>query len=290
MSARIDESFMLDDLIGTVYGPFSFRTTADRVDALVEATGDDQNRWDRFAPPSLAGALLFVVTPHLLADPGVGDIAGSVIHGDQSFVWHRPIPLETDLVITGTITKARERGGVIFLGFDLGVSADGSILEGSSTFLMSGGAPPAGGSQEQVEPGALAGSELTPVMLAAPPAVGEEIAPVARSVSRADLVRYAAASGDFNPIHWDHAAAVRAGLPGVVVHGLLQSAWLTQVASSLVPGTRPLAEAKFRYRAPLRPAVDTRVLGSRVDENRFDLRLDGGGTTFVTGTIIGSDR
>jgi len=39
--------------------------------------------------------------------------------------------------------------------------------------------------------------------------------------TRTDLVRYAGASGDFNPIHYSEAMAARAGLPGVVAHGLL---------------------------------------------------------------------
>jgi acyl dehydratase len=40
-------------------------------------------------------------------------------------------------------------------------------------------------------------------------------------VTRADLVRYAGASGDFNPIHWSDRVAASVGLPGVVAHGML---------------------------------------------------------------------
>lgn len=39
-------------------------------------------------------------------------------------------------------------------------------------------------------------------------------------VTTGDLVRYAGASGDFNPIHYDHHAARDAGLDGVIAHGL----------------------------------------------------------------------
>ncbi|NIP92489.1 MAG: hypothetical protein GWO24_03050, partial [Akkermansiaceae bacterium] len=62
------------------------------------------------------------------------------------------------------------------------------------------------------------------------PETGSEIAPLLKSASRADLVRYAGITRDFNPIHWDHEAAVEAGLPGVIVHGLLMASWVTQAA------------------------------------------------------------
>lgn len=49
---------------------------------------------------------------------------------------------------------------------------------------------------------------------------GQEL-PVRRfSVTRGDLVRYAGASGDLNPIHWSDRVAVSVGLPGVIAHGM----------------------------------------------------------------------
>ena len=43
-------------------------------------------------------------------------------------------------------------------------------------------------------------------------------------VTRADLVRYAGASGDFNPIHWSDRTARAVGLPGVIAHGMFTMA------------------------------------------------------------------
>src|SRR5688572_23530982 len=43
-------------------------------------------------------------------------------------------------------------------------------------------------------------------------------------VTRADLVRYAGASGDFNPIHWSDRVATSVGLPGVIAHGMFTMA------------------------------------------------------------------
>jgi acyl dehydratase len=53
---------------------------------------------------------------------------------------------------------------------------------------------------------------------------GTELPPLSLRVTRADLVRYAGASGDFNPIHWSDRVASSVGLPGVIAHGMLTMA------------------------------------------------------------------
>ncbi|WP_256104939.1 MaoC/PaaZ C-terminal domain-containing protein [Streptomyces sp. ODS05-4] len=65
-------------------------------------------------------------------------------------------------------------------------------------------------------------------------------------LTRADLVRYAAASGDHNPIHWSDARAAEVGLPGVVAHGMLSmglaatalTEWAGEGAAVVEYGTR----------------------------------------------------
>ena len=51
-------------------------------------------------------------------------------------------------------------------------------------------------------------------------AVGDVIGTRSVVVDRARLVRYAGASGDFNPIHWNDTVAESVGLPGVIAHGM----------------------------------------------------------------------
>ncbi len=51
-------------------------------------------------------------------------------------------------------------------------------------------------------------------------AVGDVIGTRSVVVDRARLVRYAGASGDFNPIHWNDTVAEGVGLPGVIAHGM----------------------------------------------------------------------
>jgi len=49
---------------------------------------------------------------------------------------------------------------------------------------------------------------------------GTQIAPKSYRVTRLDLVKYAGASGDFNPIHWSERIARSVDLPGVIAHGM----------------------------------------------------------------------
>ncbi len=53
---------------------------------------------------------------------------------------------------------------------------------------------------------------------------GTELPSLELRVTRGDLVRYAGASGDFNPIHWSDRVATGVGLPGVIAHGMLTMA------------------------------------------------------------------
>jgi len=53
---------------------------------------------------------------------------------------------------------------------------------------------------------------------------GQQIPPAEYTVRRANLVMYAGASGDFNPIHWNERFAKTVGLPDVIAHGMFTMA------------------------------------------------------------------
>jgi acyl dehydratase len=56
------------------------------------------------------------------------------------------------------------------------------------------------------------------------------------TVTRDDLVRYAAASGDHNPIHQDDQVARSVGLPGVIAHGMYTMALAARAVETWFPG------------------------------------------------------
>jgi acyl dehydratase len=102
--------------------------------------------------------------------------------------------------------------------------------------------------------------------------VGDELPPLTVTVTRADLVRYAGASLDFNPIHWSERTATGVGLPNVIAHGM----WTMGAAARLVtdwagdPGALVSYGTKFT-----RPVV--------VPDDGI------GATVEFTGTVTGKD-
>ena len=70
-------------------------------------------------------------------------------------------------------------------------------------------------------------------------------------VTRADLVRYAGASGDFNPIHWSDRVATSVGLPGVIAHGMLTMALAGRAVSEWTGDPGALVEYQVRFGRPV---------------------------------------
>jgi acyl dehydratase len=278
----------LDGLAGRTFGPVPVDTTRGRVSDLVAATGDDPQRWASSLPPSFANVVLFAVAPAFLSDPVVRPFTRSLIHSEQSFTWHGPLAASTPLEATGTLEAVRERSGLHLATFSCEASSEGEPwVTGSSVFLLSDAAATA--ADEEPEPLADLRPPVDPVEPMGLPTSGEPIPAVRVGASRADLVHYAAATRDWNPIHWDHDAARAAGLPGTIVHGLLMTAWMGRVASRFAPGSSPLRSMRARFRAPLRPGIGAEVAGSvgsvEADGADLDLTLASGEDRMVTARI-----
>lgn len=84
------------------------------------------------------------------------------------------------------------------------------------------------------------------------------------TVTRADLVRYAAASGDHNPIHQDDDVARAVGLPGVIAHGMYTMALAARAVGEWFPGAEVVSlGCKFTNPVvvPAEGGVDIEVAG-----------------------------
>ena len=277
------------DMEDMVIGPVTHRVDDDRIAAFVATTGDDARRWTRVAPPGYAAVLLFAVAGDFLWDPRIADYVRTLIHVDQQFTYPGPVHAGDAVVVTGRVDRVRERAGTFFVTFAAeGTVGERVVMSSRSTFLMSDQAAAAPGGDEG-EP--VAGERAPNEEIQRQPFTGiGDLEPVAKSASRSDLVKYAAASADFNPLHWDHDAARAAGLDGVVVHGLLMHAWLAQYAASLTPNDAPVATIKTRFRNALRPAAAAQVSGAvreiAADGGTAELKLElaSAGSDIVTAT------
>lgn len=100
--------------------------------------------------------------------------------------------------------------------------------------------------------------------------------PVTWQVAQADLIRYSAASRDFNDIHYDDSAAKAAGFPRPIAHGMLNvGLLLTRVADVLGVDRVRASETRFRAPAPV---------GSRLTLSFEEEEPDGDGTA-LTATV-----
>ncbi|BCJ60144.1 MaoC family dehydratase [Micromonospora endophytica] len=70
-------------------------------------------------------------------------------------------------------------------------------------------------------------------------------------VTRADLIRYAGASGDFNPIHWSDRFATTVGLPGVIAHGMLTMALVGRAVTTWAGAADAVVDYGVRFTRPV---------------------------------------
>lgn len=122
---------------------------------------------------------------------------------------------------------------------------------------------------------------MTAKVRAADVSVGEELKPWRYQVTREDLVAYASASGDQNPIHQDEAFAKQVGLPDVISHGMLTMAKIGQYVTDWVGDPAAVVRLKTRFTQMVvvpKDAGNTVTISGKIaklDGNRALLELSG---------------
>ncbi|OAT81143.1 hypothetical protein A6M21_12030 [Desulfotomaculum copahuensis] len=90
-------------------------------------------------------------------------------------------------------------------------------------------------------------------------------------LDRMQLVRYAGASGDFNPLHYDDETGKAAGTGGVIAHGMLLMGFAGQAVTRWIPN-RYLKRLSVRFVDITRPGdqitVNGRITGKRLENGR----------------------
>ncbi|MCK9792647.1 MaoC family dehydratase [Isoptericola sp. 4D.3] len=110
--------------------------------------------------------------------------------------------------------------------------------------------------------------------------VGDVVATGAVELDRARLVRYAGASGDFNPIHWDESFATEVGLPGVIAHGMLTMGSVVGVVTGWAgdPGAVVAYQTRFTKPVPVpvrgAAVVEVTATVGAIDADAGTARID----------------
>lgn len=120
-------------------------------------------------------------------------------------------------------------------------------------------------------------------------AVGDVVAERTVHLTRESLVRYAGASGDFNPIHYRDDVAERVGLAGVLAHGMLTMGIAVGTAQEWLGDAGRILEYGVRFTRPVVVDAETGAdvavtvtVGALSDEEiRLDLTVSSAGTTVL---------
>ena len=107
--------------------------------------------------------------------------------------------------------------------------------------------------------------------------VGDEAPVTTHTLTRTDLVKYAGASGDFNPMHHDEVAAKAAGQPSVFGHGMFSMGLLGTALTDFV-GPGHLTHYKVRFSRQTWPGEELStsivVTGKRDEEGKHLVDLE----------------
>jgi acyl dehydratase len=118
-------------------------------------------------------------------------------------------------------------------------------------------------------------------------AVGDELPERTFAVTRADLVRYAGASGDLNPIHWNERVATEVGLPGVIAHGMLTMALAAQYVAEWAGDPTLVRSFSTRFTRPVVVPDDDE--GASLQLGATVKAVDDDGTVTLAVTATGPD-
>lgn len=104
--------------------------------------------------------------------------------------------------------------------------------------------------------------------------VGYELPAQEFVITRADLVRYCGASGDFNVIHWNERVATSVGLPNVIAHGMFTMAEAVRVVTDWLGDPGALLDYGCRFTRPVVVPDDDKgallTVSAKVTEKRDD--------------------
>jgi acyl dehydratase len=195
---------------------------------------------DVLAPPTFLNLIPYArVNP--FDSPEIGMHKSQGLHAEHRFIHHRPLRAGDRVVLRTTVAGIREAGAHEIL--DLTGEArtrDGELLSTIHHVALFRG-------ESKGEP-----RRPPPPVPPSPMSFDEARYPTRRYlVQQLDLIRYAGAAGEYEPIHWSERAARAAGLPGVIAHGMFTMAKTAQALTSWFGNPGAVAEFGVRFARPL---------------------------------------
>lgn len=240
---------MNSELVGRSYPETRHRVTAEATQKYARATNDDNPRFFE-GSPDLIAPLLFPVVYHpralgqAIGDPELGIDFKRALHGEQDMRFHAPIRPGDEITTAARIESIRPKGTGETITLDLVSHNQDRVLVESTLFTLfvRGPSGPSGGSRRKGTP-------------ERPAPTTDPIARIIQQLDADQTFRYAEASGDRTKIHLDEEAARRAGLSGIIGHGLCTMAFVSRALVGELAGGDPtrLARMSLRFAQPVIP-------------------------------------
>ena len=196
----------------------SFDANQDSVDEYLRSVGDDLPIYKEtgVVPPLyLAASALGSLLWKLALPPGA-------IHSLQEVSTLTPLAIGSEVKVNAMLEKPRRRSGLEFITTVCTIESGGTVvLTSKSTVLLTSGGPP----------------EATPKLQTGQSAQGIQAAEsglpiISKEINQEQLNAYAKASGDDNPLHLDPEFAARTQFGGIIAHGMLTLAFISEMMAA----------------------------------------------------------
>lgn len=278
-------------LLGTTTPPLTSRIEAADIQAFTQAIGDSNPVFQTEEAAQRAGFAqipappTFVTRFHVeFAAIGLDPSQMQVLHGEQEYLYQRPILAGETLTVQFQITSLRQSaraGGMAIMAIEQSGNVAGErVVIGRSTLIVRDASPESAAAATNAATNAAAPRAKPSAAPTLP--TGTQLPTLTKHVTQEMVNAYAEVSGDHNPIHLDPDAARAVGLEGTIAHGMLSMAFLGQLltawlAAQPTPGGW-VARLRVRFQAMVRPG-DTLtcqgILGERSgDRQRADLWIE----------------
>jgi acyl dehydratase len=240
------------DLAGKDYGETTYEVTAAAIERFARATNDLN---DRYLGESVVAPPIFPVVPAFGSfmtasmDPELGADMLRLVHAAEEHVLYAPIAPGAVLTVSSVLESVdlSESGETFTVKATETLPSDEVVAEVRGTMFIRGSVPK--GAARRPAPDDELPSNV----------IYEE----STKVDEDQMERYAAASGDRNPIHLDQAMARKAGLRRPILHGMCTMAMATKAAVNGVAGGDPTRVTRVAVSFS-RPVVPGQELTTRL--------------------------
>ena len=194
------------------------------------------------APPTFVTR--FIVS---FSEAGLDTEHSQVLHGEQEYVYERPIGVGDAVTVRHRIASIRQSRGMALMTIELlcDTTAGERAVTGKALLVV-----------RDIVPGETAATATPATSKPAKEREGEPLPALTKTVTQAQIDAYADVSNDHNPIHVNPDVARSVGLDGTIAHGMLSMAFAGQSLTdwlAAAPERGRLGRLRVRFQAMVRP-------------------------------------